>query len=304
MLEDHVFKLARNLRNFTYKHSEYQEFYVYDPKRRHIHKASVTDRLLHHAIFRILAPIYDKKFIFDSYSSRLDKGTHKAHERFHDFAWKLSKNNTRDVWVLKCDIRKFFDSVDHQKLITILEKTIRDEKVMDLLKEIIYSFETRPRKGIPLGNLTSQLFSNVYMNEFDQYVKRGLGVNHYIRYADDFVFLTTDKNELLKLLPIISKFLNEKLSLLVHPNKIYLRKFSQGIDFLGYVIFPHHRVLRTKTKKRVFKKVKLLKKSLDKEEISQETFDHLMASYYGLLKHCRSKKIKGKILSILQKTPI
>lgn len=201
--------------------------------------------------------------------------------------------------MLKCDIKKFFDSVDHQKLITILEKTVRDEKVIDLLKEIIHSFETRSGKGIPLGNFTSQLFSNVYMNVFDQYVKRGLRVNHYIRYADDFVILDIDKNKLLKLLPVISNFLNERLFLSVHPNKIYLRKFSQGIDFLGYVIFPYHSVLRTKTKKRILKKVKILKTNLDKGLITKNYFNQSLASYYGLLKHCRGKTIRKIIENIV-----
>ncbi len=303
-LENAVFKLSADLQAGIYSHSSYAQFYIFDPKRRHIHKASVKDRLLHHAIFRILAPIYERKFIFDSYSSRPEKGTHKAHDRFHDFAWKLSQNNTRTVWVLKCDIRKFFDSVDHEMFLEILRKTVHDEKAMNLLSTIIRSFETRPGKGIPLGNLTSQLFSNVYLDVFDHYIKRELRIKQYIRYADDFVIMDADNGRLLEILPKISKFLKEELGLEIHPNKVHIRKFSQGIDFLGYVIFPYHRVLRTKTKQRVFKKTKLLKKALDQGFISKDSFDQSMASYYGLLEHCSGRGIKVKILSILQKKAV
>ncbi|MCX6716859.1 MAG: reverse transcriptase domain-containing protein [Candidatus Taylorbacteria bacterium] len=295
-IEDYLFELSKDLQTETYKHSKYVEFYICDPKRRHIHKASVIDRFLHHAIFRIIEPIYDKKFIFDSYSSRHSKGIHKAHKRFHSFAWKLSQNNTRTVWVLKCNIKKFFDSVDHDILIQILIKTIYDDKVISLLQNIIKSFETKSKKGIPLGNLTSQLFSNVYLDVFDQYIKRELRIKHYIRYADDFVFLDPDKDNLSKLLPIITEFLEKRLSLSMHPNKVYIRKFSQGIDFLGYVIFPHHSVLRTKTKRRILKKIRILKYSLDKNLISKEFFEQVMASYHGLLKHCMGKGLKKKIL--------
>lgn len=294
-LEDHLFKLSDTLRNGTYEHSNYTQFYIFDPKRRHIHKASVIDRLLHHAIFRVLEPIYDKKFIFDSYSSRRFKGTHKAHKRFHDFAWKLSRNNTRTVWVLKCDIRRFFDSIDHDILIRILGETIHDDKSISLLENIISSFEISPKKGIPLGNLTSQLFSNIYLDRFDQYAKRKLQIKYYIRYADDFVVLDTNKDNLTKVLSRMVEFLDKELSLSMHPDKVYIRKFSQGIDFLGYVIFPHHSVLRTKTKKRILKKVRILKASLDGEAVSRGLFDQSMASYYGLLEHCEGKGVKKNL---------
>ncbi len=294
-IEERIFKLSRELRDGTYTHSSYEQFYVFDPKRRHIHKASVIDRLLHHAIFRVLAPMYDKKFIFDSYSSRLGKGTHKACDRFQAFMWKLSRNNTRTVWVLKCDIRKFFDSVDHETLIRLLRKTIKDEKMIDLLKRVIFSFETQPGKGIPLGNLTSQLLSNIYLDQLDQFVKRILRIKYYVRYADDFVILDTNKDNLSELLIKLSEFLEKELSLSMHPDKVYIRKASQGIDFLGYVIFPHFRVLRTKTKRRIFKKVRALKAGLDRGVVSKGRFDQSMASYYGILKHCRGKAVRRMI---------
>lgn len=173
-VEDYIFKLHQVLMSGNYHHSSYYSFYICDPKRRHIHKPMVLDRILHQAIFRVLEPVFDKTFIFDSYSSRTSKGTHRACLRSKTLAWRLSRNNTRSVWVLKCDIKKFFDSVDHSILLKIIERKITDEKTNKLLAQIINSFETEPGRGIPLGNLTSQLFSNVYLNELDQYIKRVL----------------------------------------------------------------------------------------------------------------------------------
>lgn len=294
-LESQIFKLRDDLLSGTYTHSSYKSFYICDPKRRHINKAIPIDRLLHHAIFRVLYPSFDRKFIFDSYSSREEKGIHKAHGRFRKFAWSLSSNNTRIVWVLKCDIRKFFDSIDHGILIKIVSSTIHDERTINLLKEIIGSYRTKEGKGIPLGNLTSQLFSNVYLDVFDQFVKRELRIKHYIRYADDFVILDRDKEALETLLPRLADFLGKELKLAIHPNKIIIRKYSAGIDFLGYVIFPNHLVLRTKTKNRILKKVEVLKAQLKSDAITQSSFDQSIASYLGLLKHCRGKQIARQI---------
>jgi retron-type reverse transcriptase len=295
VLEENVFELHRRLKEGSYKHSAYQDFYILDPKLRHIHKAEAIDRLLHQAIFQILEPRYNRQFIFDSYSSRKEKGVHKARARFHSLAWKLSRNNTRVVWVLKCDVKKFFDSIDHKILFDILARLINDEKTLALLWEIIESFETSPDKGIPLGNLTSQLFSNVYLNELDQEIKRKWRVKNYVRYADDFVILDNNKSNLEKLLPIISDFLGTKLKLFLHPEKVFIQRFSKGIDFLGNVIYPRHQILRIKTKRRALRKVKKLKKELANDLISEGHFRQVKASYLGLLKYCRGRKIEREI---------
>ena len=301
VLEESVFALHESLVSGSYRHGSYKSFHIYDPKRRHIHKALPIDRLLHHAIFRVLEPRFDPQFIFDSYSSRKGKGIHKAHARFREFARKLSRNNTKTVWVLKCDIRKFFDSVDHGVLCALLSKVIRDEKTKALMEGIIASFSAAPGKGIPLGNLTSQLFSNVYLDPFDQYVKRVLRVKKYIRYADDFVILDNDRETLLELLPKLGGYLNETLKLSMHPDKILIRKWNQGIDFLGYVIFPHHQVLRTKTKRRILGKIKLLSTMRDRGKVSDKDFTHTLASYAGLLAHCRGRGIGKAIEEIIKK---
>ncbi len=253
---------------------------------------------MHHAIFRTLEPIFDKSFIFDSYSSRKEKGTHKAIERFKEFAWKLSRNNTRPVWILKCDVKKFFDSVDHQILLSIISRKIEDPKTIGLLSKIITSFKKHEGKGIPLGNLTSQLFSNVYLDILDQYVKRTLGAKYYIRYADDFVLMHTDKEFLEKCLADIRIFLEKELKLSLHANKVLIRKFSQGVDFLGYVLFPHHQVLRTKTKNRTLKKVEILKKKLDQKVITKDSFEQALQSHLGLLTHCRGRKVRREVIDL------
>jgi retron-type reverse transcriptase len=168
---DNILLLSKELANQTYRHGGYSSFYVTDPKLRHIHKASITDRLVHHAIYRQLYPLFDKIFIADSYSCRLDKGTHKALKSFRRMADKVSRNQTQTAWILQGDIRKFFDSINHRILIDTLNIYIEDEKIMWLLKNVIYSYQPGDGCGLPLGNLTSQLFVNIYMNVFDQFIK-------------------------------------------------------------------------------------------------------------------------------------
>ena len=284
-LLDNILLLHKELAEKTYTHSSYQAFRINDPKPRDIHKANVRDRLLHHAVYRILYSYFDRKFIFDSYSCRINKGTHRAINRFRAFGRKVSKNNTRVAWVLKCDIRKFFASINHQILIENLKKHIDDNDAMWLIGEIINSFHTDEASvGLPLGNLTSQLLINVYMNEFDQFVKRKLNVQYYLRYADDFVVLNNNKSYLVNLVAQMSQFLENNLKLSLHPKKVFIKSLSSGIDFLGWVHFPYHRVLRTATKRRMLRRLK--------DNHSRET----IASYVGLLKHGNTYKLLQKIM--------
>lgn len=253
-LMNNICDLHRELGDKTYKHGEYHAFNISDPKPRNIHKATVRDRLLHHLLHAEMYPHFDKKFIHDSYSCRLGKGTHKAMDRFQDFGRIVSKNDTRVCWVLKCDIRKFFANIDHTILKDIVACHIEDRDLLDLLGHIIDSFSTQGRTdvGLPLGNLTSQLLVNVYMNEFDHFMKRTLKVTHYIRYADDFAILSEDRDYLANLIPQIAEFLGDRLKLSLHPDKVFVKTLGSGVDFLGWVHFPHHRVLRTATKRRMF----------------------------------------------------
>jgi retron-type reverse transcriptase len=280
--------LGNDLISEAYKHSGYFYFKVSDPKPRDIHKASVRDRVVHHAIYRALYPYFDSKFIYDSYSCRVGKGTHRALRRFEDFIRKASLNNTKTIWVLKCDIKKCFASVDKNTLREILRKYILCPKIMNVIDLVINSFSsTEIKKGIPLGNLTSQLFINIYLNELDHFIKRELKAKQYIRYADDFVILGDDKIYLENLLLEISKFLEQKLKLLLHPNKVFVKTIFSGVDFLGWVHFPNHRVLRTNTKRRV---IKVLMNNPPKP---------VLASYLGLLKHGSTHKLKTSLEQII-----
>jgi retron-type reverse transcriptase len=281
---EHLLALHHDLAAKRYTHGDYHAFNISDPKPRNIHKASVRDRLLHHALYRKLYPFFDRTFIADSYSCRDGKGTHKALDWFRAFAYKVSRNHTRTVWVLKCDIRKFFASVDHAVLFSILERYISDTDILWLLRCVVESFSsTRPGVGLPLGNLTSQLLVNIYMNEFDQFVKHKLKVKYYIRYADDFVLLLEDKQVLENLLPQIADFLEEKLKLTLHPNKVSITTFASGVDFLGWVHFPDHRVLRGVTKRRM------------QRALANDGFEAVVQSYLGLLRHGNTHKLQEEV---------
>ncbi|HCP08684.1 MAG TPA: hypothetical protein DIT25_02720 [Candidatus Moranbacteria bacterium] len=281
-LMDNIFALHEDLFYHTYKHGGYQAFKINDPKPRDIHKAMVRDRLLHHAIYRKLYPFFDKIFIADSYSCRLRKGTHKSIKRFKEFAYKVSKNNTQTCWILKCDIRKFFANIDHEILMGILRGYIPDKNVIWLLEEVIESFNTNGKIGVglPLGNLTSQLFVNIYMNKSDQFMKHKIKAKYYIRYADDFVIFSEDREYLEKMVIEIAKFLKNDLKLGLHPNKVFIKTLSSGVDFLGWVNFSDHRVLRAASKRRMLKRIQ--------KNPTPETLN----SYLGMLGHGNARKLE------------
>lgn len=291
-LEDNLFELYSNLKEKTYKHGKYQSFYVNDPKLRHIHKAEVQDRIVHHLLYKYLYDSFDKSFIYDSYSCRLKKGTHKAVKRLEKFTRIVSKNYSKQCWALKLDIKKFFASVDHQILLKLLKRKIKDQDILWLLKQVISSFPTpgcqaKLKTGLPLGNLTSQVFANIYLNELDQFIKHKLKIKYYLRYADDFLILDKDNELLQRLVVALEEFLKEYLKLELHPQKIIFRKLSWGIDFLGYIVLPHYILPRTKTKRRIFKKLK--------EKIHSNNFDQSLASYLGYLSHANTFKLTSAL---------
>ena len=288
-LMDNIFSLHYELMARNYFHGGYQAFNISDPKPRNIHKASVRDRLLHRAIYRKLYPFFDKTFIADSYSCRIGKGTHKAINRFRSLAYKAGRNNTRTCWVLKCDIKKFFASINHQILMEILSQYISDRNILWLLNSVVDSFySTRPGVGLPLGNLTSQLLVNIYMNEFDKFIKHKLKAKYYIRYTDDFVIISDNRDWLEQLISPIQNFLRTRLKLELHPEKIFIKTLASGIDFLGWVNFPDHQILRTTTKRRMFKR------------IEQNITGGTLNSYLGLLKHGNTYRVKDEIWKLLR----
>lgn len=284
-LEDNLFQLHRDLMARNYEPLPYKDFHVNDPKSRHIHKANIRDRVLHQAVFRVLYPIFDKEFIFDSYSCRFDKGVHTAVNRLAGFLRKVGRNNRRVVYALKCDVAKFFDSIDHEILLNLIERKIKDEETLWLVKKIVDSYGCEEGRGLPLGNVTSQLFANIYLHELDFFAKHILRTKYYTRYCDDFVFLGTN-SDYSTMLGQIREFLERRLKLNLHSKKVIISKYSRGIDFLGYVLRPYYRILRTRTRRRLLRKINNVN----------------APSYLGVLSHCRGHKLKNKILDIIKPT--
>ncbi len=285
-LIDNILSLNEDLKRKTYVHGGYKHFKVNDPKPRDIHKASVRDRLVHHAVYRILYPFFDTTFIHDSYSCRKGKGSHAALHRFRQFAFTVSKNHTHTCWVLKCDIKKFFANIDQVVLLEILKRRIPNQNIMRLLQNIIERFSVQSGIGLPLGNLTSQLLVNIYMNEFDQFVKHILKARHYIRYGDDFVFFSQDRAWLEDLIPHVRDFLRRRLRLELHPQKVSITTVASGVDFLGWVHFPDHRVLRTATKRRMMRRMQ------------EHPLPATRESHLGLLSYGNTTRLQKELLNL------
>lgn len=282
-LEANLFRLEKQLQEGSYRHDKYEPFTICDPKQRLIHKATVKDRLVHQALVSAIEPSFERHFIHDSFSCRKGKGTHAAISRLKTFLRQASNNDTKTVYALKCDVKQFFASVDHGLLRQLLALDIDDASTLLLLDEVIGSFEMKPGKGIPLGNLTSQLFANIYLHELDWYAKHILKACRYLRYCDDFIIVSTDRQYLLGLIPQLASFLEERLGLTLHPNKIQLRSWHQGVDFLGYVAKPHVTVLRHKTKTRMLNKVS----------------EANISSYLGVCSHANAKELSELLKMII-----
>lgn len=293
-IERHIFQLHRDLVSGRYRHAPYKSFFVHDPKRRHIRKACVRDRLVHQTLYTTLRQIYEPRFIAAVYSNRLGKGTHRAVDDLRREVRRVSRNLTRPCWTLKCDVKRFYDSVDQQVLLSILKRNIDDERAVKLLQHVIESFhiEGALGKGVPIGNLTSQIFTNIYLNEFDQFVKQNLRIKHYLRFADDCLFLSHRRDELQRLVPRIEDFLSRTLQVSLHPQKIIIRPLQHGIDYLGVVTLPYSRVLRASTRKRMMRKLRERHAALFAGEVlNLASFNQSLQSYLGILSHTDSYRL-------------
>ena len=267
--------LHLELKNQTYFPKPLKTFILRDPKTRKISKSAFRDRIVHHALVRIIEPIFDKIFIYDSCANRIGKGNLFALNRFDKFKRKASKNGTREAFCLKADIKHYFDEVNHEILINILKKRIADEKVISLIKKILDNISQEHKgKGMPLGNLTSQFFANVYLNELDYFIKHELKTPFYIRYVDDFAILHYSQEQLGRWKADIDKFLWSKLKIELHPDKSSIAPLSRGVDFVGFRNFYHYRLLRKRNIRSMYYKVK---------EYSQgnNRFGSLFDSYKG-----------------------
>jgi retron-type reverse transcriptase len=288
-LGESLWEIKQELSTKSYSHGGYREFIVSDSKKRSIKAPLFRDRVVHHALCNIIEPILDKTFIYDSYACRKGKGTHAAVKRLEKFL--RSARGSAPVFCLKCDISKYFDSVDQDTLLKILSKKIKDEEIKCLIAKIVRSV---PR-GIPIGNLTSQLFANAYLNELDQYIKRFLREKYYVRYMDDFLILGDDKRHLYELKEKIRLFLKQELKLTLHPKKATIFPVNKGIDFLGYVLKNGKRRLRKSTVKRFLKKRKKYLSMMIKGRLHPDFIKSSNTSWRGYAKFADSYMLRKKM---------
>jgi len=240
-LDKNLSSIAEDLKNGTYQPGHYNLFLIRDPKERIISASPVRDRVVQHAIMNYYDPVFDRNLIFDSYACRVGKGTHKAVLRAFHFA-KSSR------YFLKMDVRKYFDSIDHATLKILLAKIVKDEAVLNVFYTIIDSCNVSAGKGIPIGNLTSQFFANYYLSSFDHHFKERLHAKRYIRYMDDILVFSDDKEELKNMYNEAVHYTAEKLKLVLKPQIIGHN--TDGAPFLGFLVKPSGIYLQTKTKKR------------------------------------------------------
>lgn len=233
--ERELFMLRRRLVAGTYRHGRYHTFHIQDPKPRAIRKANVVDRIVHQALHTELTRLYDRCFLGHVYSGRTGKGVHAGVKAVERMTRHESKNYSRPCFYLKCDIRRFYDSVDHKILVDSIRKTIEDERMLSVINEIVASFhaEGTPGKGLPIGNLTSQIFTNIYLDPFDRFITQRIGGSRYARFADDFVVISHDPSVLRSLKVEAECFLIRAIKAHTTSAESHTRSVAPGAGFLG-----------------------------------------------------------------------
>jgi len=305
--EEQLLALQGELQTFTYRPGGYHNFFVHDPKKRLISAAPFRDRVVHHALYRVIEPIWERRFIHDTYANRVGKGTHRALDRTQEYA-------RRHRYVLQCDVRQFFPSIDHAILQNELARLIRDERALWLCSQILKSGEgvlseeyemawfegddlfsaERPR-GLPIGNLTSQFWANVYLNGFDHFVKRELKCPAYVRYVDDFLLFSDDSRILLGWRNAVIRYLAD-LRLTLHEEAAQVYPVSTGIPFLGFRVYPSHR--RVKSRKVIHFRRKLRRLMVEYTH-GGCALDTIHASIQGWVNHVRYADTWGLRKSVL-----
>ncbi len=309
--KDYVIEFERNLENdllllrselllHCYKPKHLVNFIIRDPKTRKISKSDFRDRVVHHALCNIIEPIFEKSFIFDSFANRIGKGTLNALKRFDFFKRKVSKNNTLKCYILKADIRKYFENVDYEILISIINKKIADQRVIWLIKKILTnsSFQS---KGMPLGNLTSQFFANVYLNELDRFVKHKLKAKCYIRYVDDFIILDSNKDKLNKSKEEINQFLIKRLNIELHPDKSKVIRLKDRLNFLGFRVFYYHKLLKKSNMMKMERKFETLKEEYYKGIVHYDAVYDFLEGWFAYAKHANAYKLRKNIAQEIEK---
>jgi len=277
-LEHDILVIQDELRNGEYMPGKYRYFQVHEPKERTISVAPFRDRVVHHAVVNVLERVFEPRFIHDSYATRKEKGTHKAIRRAQDFM----RGNR---WYLKLDINKYFDNIDHNILLGLIARKIKDDRLLGLLRVIIANSDAsrgeKTGKGLPIGNLTSQFFANVYLDVFDHYLKEELQLKAYVRYMDDCVIFHEDKEYLKELLRLSVLFLRERLMLSLKASATLINTRLHGLPFLGFRVFPSLLRIKRENIKRLKKKIMLRQEQFASGIITEESFSMSLASLCG-----------------------
>ncbi len=290
-LETNIIRIIDEIRNNTYKFGKYREFKVYEPKERIIKSLPYRDRIVHQwYIEEFIKPYFYKRFINDTFACLDNRGTHLAVKRVQKYM-RIMKRKYGSYYVLKCDVKKYFYSIDKEILIDILSKKISDKKLLNFSKIILDDGEPL---GIPIGNFTSQYFANIYLNELDHYIKEELRVVYYVRYMDDFILLLEDKDTCRLLLNKIKEFLDEKLHLSLNAKSRYFKNIK-GINFCGYRIFETHILLRKRFKKKVYKNIRLWKRLAVSKQFNSQKFMLSYNSFKGHASHANSYNFFRKV---------
>ncbi len=308
-IRENLLQLKRELENFAYRPLPLKKFIVHDPKTRVIRKSEFRDRIVHHALVNVLEPIYEKVFIFDNYANRVGKGTLAALKRFDGLKRKVSENgglvkdaieaNAVKGYVLKGDIKQYFDSVDHEILIRILKEKIKDERIIWLVEIILKNFDNK-EKGMPLGNMTSQFFANVYLNELDYFVKHKLHMKYYLRYVDDFIILHEDKGVLENCKGQIKKYLTN-LKLELHSDKSKVYSMYKGVEFLGFRSFYHYRLLRKRNVNLFRRKIVRLLAKFEKGLVGEDKISETVDGWFAYARWGNTYKLRRSIARNLEK---
>jgi RNA-directed DNA polymerase len=307
-LEDNLVTLQEELRDKTYRPGTYHSFYIHEPKRRLISAAPFRDRVAHHALCNVIEPIFERSFIYDSYANRKGKGNHRALDRAQFYA-------RRHRYVLPCDVRQFFPSIDHAVLRGILARELHDPDVLWLLDRILASgvgvlseeyrivyfpgddlFAANRPRGLPIGNLTSQFWANVYLSPFDHFVKRELRCPAYVRYVDDLLLFADDKRELWDWKQAIIERL-ARLRLTIHEERAQVRPVTEGLPFLGFVVYPHKRRLKRRKGVAYARRFRGLVQAYADDRLS---LDRVTASVQGWVNHARYGDTLGLRRAVLE----
>lgn len=274
--ETELLKLLEELLSGSYQPGEYRYFTIHDPKVRTIAVAPFRDRVVHHAIVRVITPIYERRFIHDSYATRKGKGTHAAIKRVQQFV-------RRWPCYVKADVHKYFDSIDHDILLAIVERKIKDRRLLRLLGRIVRN--GAGGRGIPIGNLTSQFMGNVYFDPFDHFIKDELGIKGYVRYMDDYVFFGDSIPDLQEKQVEAERFISNELSLRLNSRSVWFNDSSHGLSFLGMRIFPRLIRVRGVNKRRSMKRIKEVRSEFQSGLLSEESYAASLTSITGHMKY-------------------